>query len=237
MSVKIESEKFIDIKNITAILNKNVKLVSYKYIDGMLKGTIEVVLDYLSNITEDAFNYEKEFEFEIVCSSVGSVELTNYEISLIEGIGIELAYNLEFEEERDAEINIIKESLDIKLDDALKEIDDSFLDDRKCMDLKEEINENIKEQISDSIEEIKEGKNEEIIEEQINELKEEIMDDKQELFESKIPNFNDSYSKIKILFIENTSLNEVALKYNLDVKKIYEDNNYEIGNRIIIKDE
>ncbi len=131
MEYNITDRKFLGIKGLSSVKKSNIQVLDYEIKDGMIEGKINVLIKYLDIEFEEG-TYKESLPFSIFCDegTVLDVFIDNCNLSVIENQGIELDYMLiikyddEFKEIKEE----IKEDIDQMLTEALKERDESFLD-------------------------------------------------------------------------------------------------------------
>lgn len=208
MELEVIQKQFIEVKGISHLIEQNIISDDFFIEEKILNGNIKFQFLYYSTITNDCVSEEKEISYQILVNkdkNVNKINIKKVDYQVIFNQGIEVEFELNLDVSTISDI--IKDEIIEKLDNELIDA----LDNRR--------NENI-----DGVDKIID---ESIIEEH--------HDDKDDI-EKIMYDIDEDYQTIKIIFTNNENdIKRIANLYNKTLEEIYEENNYQVDNRIIIK--
>ena len=212
MNLTIEKKEYLEAKGITYLVHEEIAISNFEYNDEKIMGIIHVVIEYFCNSDTGTKKEERDLRFEIMKGKNTKVEeviMDKYDFSVIDNQGVDLSYRL------------IVCATEI---DVIEDIKDSIMDEVSSK-LEEALDEN------ERLEEIAIDKKEEDPK-----ILENVEHEKENVIEPFLMDFDESYKSYKVIFVnDEKEIEEIACKYKKSVSEIYEENNFNIKNHLIIE--
>ncbi len=217
MNLKIESNAFTKLEEMTGIKEVDIKIEDYIFENNVLKGNVKIKGDYYNKVTEqNIIPFENTIPFEVVFTKenieIEDIEIDNFEYYEVVGRGIEASFN----------INI---TYDIK--------------ETRIADEEIEENEKIKEDVTQAIDELLSEKLE-VVEDNFLEVAEIVEPILEEKPTKEVIKKRDASSTLKIIYHkEDVNVKELCKKHNLSYEEVLKENqkyNFNNSHRIIIKE-
>ena len=221
MLLKVSQKQFLEISGISHLVDYEITNQSFTIDDQIIKGSILVILNYYSTKENNVISESKEINYQILINNdkgIEKINLDNIAFQVIDNQGIDVEFELELD------VYEIKEKIK---DEVLDELDDALsdaLDDSRNEESIEQIIEVQEEKIArpEIVEEIDESKSMKDI---VNTSDEELM-----------YKLDEGYQTIKIIFTNSEAdVERVCELYHKTLAEIYEENDYRVDNRIILK--
>ena len=219
--LKVSQKQFLEISGISHLVDYEITNQSFTIEDQIIKGSILVILNYYSTKENNVISESKEINYQILINNdkgIEKINLDNIAFQVIDNQGIDVEFELELD------VYEIKEKIK---DEVLDELDDALsdaLDDSRNEESIEQIIEVQEEKIArpEIVEEIEESKSMKDI---VNTSDEELM-----------YKLDEGYQTIKIIFTNSEAdIERVCELYHKTLAEIYEENDYRVDNRIILK--
>ena len=219
--LKVSQKQFLEISGISHLVDYEITNQSFTIDDQIIKGSILVILNYYSTKENNVISESKEINYQILINNdkgIEKINLDNIAFQVIDNQGIDVEFELELD------VYEIKEKIK---DEVLDELDDALsdaLDDSRNEESIEQIIEVQEEKIArpEIVEEIEESKSMKDI---VNTSDEELM-----------YKLDEGYQTIKIIFTNSEAdIERVCELYHKTLAEIYEENDYRVDNRIILK--
>ncbi|QVK20150.1 hypothetical protein KHQ82_07400 [Mycoplasmatota bacterium] len=250
----INCDATIDLKMVT-----NVYSLDYEFDENSLneqrEGKIKLfgrfVTDDLENIKDFESYVDFTLDFDDERYKITSLECENLNYDVVFGRGINASFDvvvdyIELEEETELIKDQVDEETDELLGELLKNRDDSFLEVEPVETNDSYIEEESNVEAPEEKESYVEVPDETISDYEVFDVEEQ--DEIEVPMENKVKihgneerltfHMEETYTKYKVIFNANEKkIEEMARKYNKSVEDIYKENQYNISNTILIKDE
>ena len=219
--LKVSQKQFLEISGISHLVDYEITNQSFTIDDQIIKGSILVILNYYSTKENNVISESKEINYQILIKNdkgIEKINIDNIAFQVIDNQGIDVEFELELD------VYEIKEKIK---DEVLDELDDALsdaLDDSRNEESIEQIIDVQEEKIArpEIVEEIEESKSMKDI---VNTSNEELM-----------YKLDEGYQTIKIIFTNSEAdVERVCELYHKTLAEIYEENDYRVDNRIILK--
>lgn len=215
MLLKVSQKQFLEISGISHLVDYEITNQSFTIDDQIIKGSILVVLNFYSTKENNVISESKEINYQILINNdkgIEKINLDNIAFQVIDNQGIDVEFELELD------VYEIKEKIK---DEVLDELDDALenaLDDSRNESIEET---KVQEKIEEN-QEIEESNNMNVIEDTNN--------------EDLMYKLDEGYQTIKIIFTNSEAdVERVCELYHKTLAEIYEENDYRVDNRIILK--
>lgn len=219
--LKVSQKQFLEISGISHLVDYEITNQSFTIDDQIIKGSILVVLNFYSTKENNVISESKEINYQILINNdkgIEKINLDNIAFQVIDNQGIDVEFELELD------VYEIKEKIK---DEVLDELDDALenaLDDSRNESIEQtiQVQEKIEENQEIALEEIEESNNMNVIEDTNN--------------EDLMYKLDEGYQTIKIIFTNSEAdVERVCELYHKTLAEIYEENDYRVDNRIILK--
>jgi len=242
-------KNIIKIKDLAYINDLGCEIIEYYLNNNTLNGRVYVTGAYHSSKTDEVklISEDLEFLFELDSNDfyVEDIECINFEYSILEGVGINVLYEIKLNSDIQHDLDIENEvGIQDEVDEQLKEYDEKFenLDELESFDEVDntdiiETRECINESYEDSLEKVKEVINKDVDQKLSNKL--EIVNDNIPQNEVVFRSIKDENSVIKVVyFSDEKQLNEIAESNNISIDSLFKSNkktDFNNKKRVIIK--
>ncbi len=219
MLLKVSQKQFLEISGISHLVDYEITNQSFTIDDQIIKGSILVVLNFYSTKENNVISESKEINYQILINNdkgIEKINLDNIAFQVIDNQGIDVEFELELD------VYEIKEKIKDEVLDELDEALENALDDSRNESIEEtKVQEKIEENQVIALEEIEESNNMNVIEDNNEDLMYKLDED---------------YQTIKIIFTNSEAdVERVCELYHKTLAEIYEENDYRVDNRIILK--
>lgn len=220
MLLKVSQKQFLEISGISHLVDYEITNQSFTIDDQIIKGSILVVLNFYSTKENNVISESKEINYQILINNdkgIEKINLDNIAFQVIDNQGIDVEFELELD------VYEIKEKIKDEVLDELDEALENALDDSRNESIEEtKVQEKIEENQVIALEEIEESNNMNVIEDTNN--------------EDLMYRLDEGYQTIKIIFTNSEAdVERVCELYHKTLAEIYEENDYRVDNRIILK--
>lgn len=217
--LKVSQKQFLEISGISHLVDYEITNQSFTIDDQIIKGSILVVLNFYSTKENNVISESKEINYQILINNdkgIEKINLDNIAFQVIDNQGIDVEFELELD------VYEIKEKIKDEVLDELDEALENALDDSRNESIEEtKVQEKIEENQVIALEEIEESNNMNVIEDNNEDLMYKLDED---------------YQTIKIIFTNSEAdVERVCELYHKTLAEIYEENDYRVDNRIILK--
>ncbi len=216
MNLKIESNAFTQLQEMTGIAEANIGIYDYIFENNTLKGNVKINGEYYNkNNEQNKISFENIIPFEVVFTKenveIEKIEINSFEYYEVAGRGIEASFN-------------------INIDYDIKET--------RIVNKEMEENEKFKEEVTLAIDELLSEKLE-VVEDNFLETAEIIAPISEEKQIEEVIKKRDVSSTLKIIYHkENENIKELCKKHNLSYEEVLIENqkyNFNNSHRIIVK--
>lgn len=219
MLLKVSQKQFLEISGISHLVDYEITNQSFTIDDQIIKGSILVVLNFYSTKENNVISESKEINYQILINNdkgIEKINLDNIAFQVIDNQGIDVEFELELD------VYEIKEKIKDEVLDELDEALENALDDSRNESIEQtKVQGKIEENQEIALEEIEESNNKNV-----------IGDNNEDL----MYRLDEGYQTIKIIFTNSEAdVERVCELYHKTLAEIYEENDYRVDNRIILK--
>lgn len=217
--LKVSQKQFLEISGISHLVDYEITNQSFTIDDQIIKGSILVVLNFYSTKENNVISESKEINYQILINNdkgIEKINLDNIAFQVIDNQGIDVEFELELD------VYEIKEKIKDEVLDELDEALENALDDSRNESIEQtKVQGKIEENQEIALEEIEESNNKNV-----------IGDNNEDL----MYRLDEGYQTIKIIFTNSEAdVERVCELYHKTLAEIYEENDYRVDNRIILK--
>ena len=217
--LKVSQKQFLEISGMSHLVDYEITNQSFTIDDQIIKGSILVVLNFYSTKENNVISESKEINYQILINNdkgIEKINLDNIAFQVIDNQGIDVEFELELD------VYEIKEKIKDEVLDELDEALENALDDSRNESIEQtKVQGKIEENQEIALEEIEESNNKNV-----------IGDNNEDL----MYRLDEGYQTIKIIFTNSEAdVERVCELYHKTLAEIYEENDYRVDNRIILK--
>ena len=217
--LKVSQKQFLEISGISHLVDYEITNQSFTIDDQIIKGSILVVLNFYSTKENNVISESKEINYQILINNdkgIEKINLDNIAFQVIDNQGIDVEFELELD------VYEIKEKIKDEVLDELDEALENALDDSRNESIEQtKVQGKIEENQEIALEEIEESNNKNVIGDNNGDL---------------MYRLDEGYQTIKIIFTNSDAdVERVCELYHKTLAEIYEENDYRVDNRIILK--
>lgn len=233
MEIKMNFNDFIKIKSIVKIIDISGEISDHHIKDNELNGILCVSGKYAKEDLENNLSFSEEIPFSFIfprnLAIINDVDCINLDYELVEGRGIELAFEIHVDYELEKEEEIIENQTNEEIIDTARSIETEESDAKKetNIDIFSEDKEEIKDEITENV-------NQKLI--KTLSTKEDNLPPEDKVFEG----IKEEKSVLRVCyFSDDAELEKVCKKNNLSLNQVFTENkNFNINEtrRIIINE-